>query len=109
MRSKYRNRGAWVSVILGLLIIAVIAVFIASGIGRASDASDKEAIKLAEDAIRKAAVSIYALKGAYPATYEELKAQSGIAVDEEKYIIQYDIFASNIMPEVTVLDRTVLG
>ena len=57
--------------------------------------------------IRKAAVSIYAMEGAYPATYEDLKAQSGIAVDEEKYIVQYEIFASNIMPEITVLDRTV--
>ncbi|MBQ5567821.1 MAG: hypothetical protein IIT41_01095, partial [Oscillospiraceae bacterium] len=69
--------------------------------------SDKEGLRLAEEAIRKAAVSIYAMEGAYPATYEDLKAQSGIAVDEEKYIVQYEIFASNIMPEITVLDRTV--
>lgn len=109
MRSKYRKKGAWVSLIFGIALFAAVAVWIVSGIGKASSASDKEALRLAEDAIRKAAVSVYALEGAYPATYDDLKAQSGIAVDEEKYIIQYDIFASNIMPEITVLDRTVFG
>lgn len=67
--------------------------------------SDEEGLRLAGEAIRRAAVSCYALEGAYPATYEELRAHSGIAVDEEKYVVFYDIFASNIMPEITVIER----
>ena len=63
---------------------------------------------MAERAVREAAVSCYALEGAYPATYEDLKARSGIAVDEEKYAVFYEIFASNIMPEITVVERRVL-
>ncbi len=109
MKRNYRNRGVWLSVLLGLCVFAIVAAIVLSAVSRASEASDREGLKLAEDAIRKAAVSVYALEGAYPATYEDLKAQSGIAVDEEKYIVQYEIFASNIMPEITVLDRTVFG
>ena len=41
------------------------------------------------------------------ATYEDLKRSSGIAVDEEKYSVFYDIFASNIRPSVTVVERWV--
>ena len=107
MKRNYRNRGKWLPVLLGLCVFAIVAAIVISAVGKASEASDKEGLRLAEEAIRKAAVSVYALEGAYPATYEDLKAQSGIAVDEEKYIVQYEIFASNIMPEITVLDRTV--
>ena len=57
--------------------------------------------------MRQAAVSCYALKGAYTATYEDLKSSSGVAVDEEKYVVFYEIFASNIMPEITVVERWV--
>ena len=62
---------------------------------------------MAEQAVRKAAVSCYALEGAYPASDADLKQRSGVAVDEERYIIFYEIFASNIMPDVTVLERQV--
>ena len=55
--------------------------------------------------MRRAAVSCYALEGAYPATYADLKARSGVAVDERKYKVFYEIFASNIMPEITVVRR----
>ena len=41
------------------------------------------------------------------ATYEDLKAKSGLAIDEEKYAVFYDIFASNIRPSVTVVERWV--
>ena len=71
----------------------------------ASEVSDREGLRLAEQAVRQAAVSCYALEGTYPATYEDLKRSSGIAVDEEKYSVFYDIFASNIMPDITVLER----
>lgn len=60
---------------------------------------------MAERAVRQAAVSAYALDGAYPATFEDLKARSGLAVDEEKYAVFYDVFASNLMPEITVTAR----
>ena len=31
--------------------------------------------------------------------------ESGIAIDEVKYAVFYEIFASNIMPEITVVER----
>ena len=69
--------------------------------------SDEEGLRMAEQAVRQAAVSCYALEGAYPASYADLKQRSGVAVDEERYIVFYEIFASNIMPDVTVLERQV--
>lgn len=91
--------------VLALCLFIGIAAWTLWGVREASEASDREGLRMAELAIRKAAVSCYALEGAYPATYEDLKASSGIAVDEEKYAVFYEIFASNIMPEITVVER----
>ena len=75
------------------------------GVREAAEVSDREGLRMAEQAVRQACVSCYALEGAYPATYDDLKEQSGIAIDEVKYAVFYEIFASNIMPEITVVER----
>ena len=96
---------SWLPTLLGLAVFAAVAVWMVQGVREAAEVSDREGLRLAEQAVRQAAVSCYALEGTYPATYEELKASSGIAVDEEKYKVFYEIFASNIMPEIKVLER----
>ena len=105
MKRRYKKRGKWVPAVLGLVVFVLVAVLIIQGIGRASSVSDREALELAQRAIRQAAVSCYAMEGAYPASYEELKARTGLAIDEEKYAVFYEVFASNIMPEITVTER----
>ncbi len=107
MRKRYRSRGFWASVCLGLLVFLAIAVWMSAGIREASRISDEEGMRTAEQAVRQAAVSYYALEGVYPATYDVLKEYSGVAVDEEKYVVFYEIFASNLMPSVTVVERQV--
>ena len=91
--------------VLGLAAFLVAAALVLQGVGRASAVSDREELELARRAVRQAAVSCYALEGAYPATYQDLKERCGIAVNEEKYAVFYEIFASNIMPEITVTER----
>ena len=98
-KRKYAGRGAWVPMVLGLLLFAAVAVWMVRGV--------QEAAQMAQEAVERAVVSCYSLNGVYPATYQELKAKSGLAIDEEKYIVFYDIFASNIRPSVTVVERWV--
>ena len=99
----------WLPVIVSLLVFSVIAAWMLHGVHEASEVSDREGLRMAERAVREAAVSVYALEGAYPSSYEDLRARSGIAVDDEKYMVFYEIFASNIFPEITVLEREVAG
>ena len=40
---------------------------------------------------------------AYPESYEYLKEHYGAMVDEENYAVFYEVFASNIMPDITVI------
>ena len=93
------------SAALGIVLFVGVAVWMLSGVRAASEASEQEGQRQAELSVRQADVSIYALEGAYPASYEALRQRSGIAIDEEKYAVVYEIFASNIMPEITVVRR----
>lgn len=104
-RKRYKKRWGWVPVVLGLAAFVAASALVLQGVGRASAVSDREELDLARRAIRQAAVSCYALEGAYPATYQDLKDNCAIAVNEEKYAVFYEIFASNIMPEITVTER----
>ena len=92
---------------MGLLLFAAVAVWMVRGVQEAAQVSRQEGLRMAQEAVERAVVSCYSLNGVYPATYQELKAKSGLAIDEEKYIVFYDIFASNIRPSVTVVERWV--
>ena len=103
-KRKYGDRGSWVPMVLGLLVFAAVAVRMVRGVQEAAEVSDREGLRMAEEAVNRAVVSCYSLEGVYPASYEDLKAKSGLAIDEEKYAVFYDIFASNIRPDVTVIE-----
>ena len=104
MKREMRWSGV-LSAVLGVALFAGVAIWMLSGVRAASEASEQEGFRQAELSVRQAAVSIYALEGAYPESYEALRQRSGIAIDEEKYAVVYEIFASNIMPEITVVRR----
>ena len=57
------------------------------------------------DAVRRAALTCYAVEGAYPQSLEELERGYGLAYNKDAYIVSYDAFASNIMPNIQVLRK----
>ena len=102
---RWKRGGFWIPALLGLALFAGVAIWAVCGVREAARRSDAEALRQTEQAIRQAAVGYFALEGAYPATYEQLKEYSGLAADEEKYAVFYEIFASNLMPDITVIER----
>lgn len=102
---RFGNGGFWIPALLGLALFALVAIWAVCGVREAARRSDAEALRQTERAIRQAAAGYFALEGAYPATYQQLKEYSGLATDEEKYAVFYEIFASNLMPDITVVER----
>ena len=70
-----------------------------SGCGRTEDGE----LYIREHAIRRASVQCYAIEGRYPPSVEYLEEHYGIVVDSDKYAVFYDGFASNLMPDITVI------
>jgi hypothetical protein len=67
--------------------------------------NEAEATRTLEDSIKRAAISCYAIEGCYPPTLDYLRENYGVYIDDEKYMVYYDVFASNLMPDITVLER----
>lgn len=56
------------------------------------------------EAVMNAALTCYAVEGAFPADVSYLQENYGLLYDEERYIIVYDAFAVNLPPEIRVLE-----
>ncbi len=74
----------------------------ADGLGQASRAEGRAQL---ETALRRAAVACYATEGVYPPDTDWLQAHYGIQIDHSRYVVHYEIFAENLMPDITVLER----
>lgn len=90
---------------ISLCLFFVVGGFVIYGLHQAKDAQSEEAIRVAKESIMRAAIRCYALEGVYPPSYEYLKENYGIQIDEGKFSVFYDIFASNLMPDVTVIEK----
>ncbi len=86
------------------VFVAVFVVFVV-GVNGAAASQQGEALRVAKDSISRAVISYYAINGNYPESYEALKSAYNLRINEEKYAVFYDIFASNIMPDITVIER----
>ena len=82
----------------------VLCWFLVAVAGVHTGNSRQGAVQLA-DAVRKAAVACYAAEGIYPPTLSYLQEHYGLQIDESRYAVFYEIFAENMMPEITVLER----
>ena len=90
-----------------LLIPAALAVMLIfmSALSNLQDGRIREGRQQLEDAVRRSAVACYAAEGIYPPNLEYLEEHYGIQVDRERYTVMYEVFASNLMPDVTVLEN----
>lgn len=56
-------------------------------------------------AVIDAAVQCYVLEGAYPRSLAYLEENYGVQINHARFIVSYEAFASNLLPDVTVLER----
>ena len=89
---------------MAALILAMLLWFF-TAVGNLSQGSGEKGRQQLEDALRRAAVACYAAEGVYPPTMDYLTEHYGVQIEEEKYIVFYEIFASNLMPDITVLEK----
>ncbi len=65
--------------------------------------SKAEQLEVLDQAIQRATIQCYAIEGRYPPSVEYLEEHYGLTIDRDNYHVFYDGWASNIMPEITVL------
>ena len=64
----------------------------------------REESQIVRDAVKRAALTCYAVEGAYPMSLDYLCDNYGLAYDENRYRVTYDAFSSNLFPEIRVTE-----
>jgi hypothetical protein len=91
-----------IKILAGLILAAAVFLGAWYGIQNAGKELLQNGLETTEDNIRRGAVACYALEGRYPDSLDYLMKNYGVKVDEDKYNVYYTVFASNIMPDITV-------
>lgn len=102
------NRGGALGALLGWLLLpaaAVAAVVVFAGaVDSLEQGRGEEDLRRLEEALRRGCVACYAAEGVYPPDLDYLKEHYGVQVDETRYRVYYTVDASNLMPDITVLE-----
>lgn len=92
----YRSISAYIVIIAALVVIFI-------GFRLIDENYRQYKIDAVEEIVTRAVINYYSLYGVYPDTYNELLDKSNISIDD-KYTVDYKVFASNIMPDITVIE-----
>lgn len=90
------------SILFFIAVILMVVVFITALSDIDSDKTAEDKAQL-EKAVANAAVACYAIEGAYPPSIAYLAEHYGIQIDTERFTVKYELYASNLMPDITVL------
>ena len=98
MRISKKDMGA-VAFFLALMIAFVLLV---NGI---TNKGSSQELDMVRDAVKNAALTCYAVEGMYPADLQYLRDHYRLSYNEDRYIVYYEAFASNLMPSIFVAER----
>ena len=95
------NRNFIVSIIVFFIIFGCFSF----GISTFSDKASEQEKQTLETAVNRGIAHCYAIEGAYPESLRYLEEHYGLIYDEDRFFIDYQILGSNIMPDVTIIDK----
>jgi hypothetical protein len=107
MRKSIFRKSAWdiaYSAIMPLLFTAAVIVMIVFGLRQTAESSRAEPLRILEDSIRRAVVVAYAVDGRYPESIQYIEENFGIHIDWTRFVVHYQIFASNVFPDIAVIE-----
>ncbi len=91
--------------ILFPVLIVCILLFFLTALSNLKAGNQSEGKEQLEQALVRSAIACYATEGIYPPNVDYIKDHYGIQIDEERYFVHYEVFADNLMPEITVLEK----
>lgn len=100
---RKRRRWTW-PVMAAVLLLAALAVWRLAVPASGRD-MEQESITAMRAAVERCARQCYVVEGYYPPSLSYLEENYGLQVNTEEYRVVYNVFASNIAPDVRVLKR----
>lgn len=84
--------------------VTLLALFL-GGIQSVSDTSLAKQQESLETALTRSISQCYAVEGVYPPSLDYLVSHYGLTYDTEEFLVDYEYYGGNLLPEVTVLRK----
>ena len=87
-----------------LIFVALILAFVLL-INNITNKNNGRELQIVRDAVKSAALTCYAVEGMYPDDIDYLRDHYNLSYNEDKYVVYYQPFASNVIPTIQVVER----
>ena len=98
-----KNSGLGIQFSIALFVL--LFVFFLYMLGNISKETLDRQEKSLNTAINRSIVSCYCVEGTYPPSLEYIEEHYGLIYDKDTFFVDYQIFGSNIYPDVTILRK----
>lgn len=104
-----RQKSMLPGILVSFLILGAVLVLFVYAVNTMQLRTDADQLTSLTNAIQRASVQCYAIEGRYPPSVEYLEEHYGLLINHGKYNVFYDGWASNVMPDITVLKKDPSG
>jgi len=105
MKRNIKSFWQYAAALIGPAAVLFLVIWFVGAIGNLDEGQGEKGRAQLENALRRASAACYATEGIYPPAADYLKEHYGIRIDEDKYVVFYEVFAENLMPDITVLEK----
>ena len=91
--------------IFKLLLIALVLGLCVALVGYMDRSNQSAESEIVRKAVREAAITCYAVEGAYPDDVEYLQEYYHLSYNTDRYLVTIESFASNHLPDIYVTER----
>uniref|UniRef100_UPI0040565248 hypothetical protein n=1 Tax=Acetatifactor sp. TaxID=1872090 RepID=UPI0040565248 len=88
-----------------LVAFGTLLILFLGGIRSVSETSYAKQQESLETALTRSISQCYAVEGVYPPSLDYLIAHYGLTYDEEEFLVDYEYYGGNLLPEITVLRK----
>lgn len=89
-----------------LSMLTLVTLFVLSTLWVGGTVEEQDIQRLQED-LRRASTHCYATEGRYPPDLSYLLSEYGVRYDESRFLVMYQLFSSNLPPDITVVEKRV--
>lgn len=91
--------------VTAILIFVVLIIAFVLLINSITNKGSGRELEVVRDAVKNAALTCYAVEGMYPKELQYLRDHYNLSYNQDKYMVYYRPFASNVIPSIKVVER----
>jgi len=88
------------------IVFLILLLIFLTGIRSVSDTTTDKQKESLEVALKRSIAQCYAVEGVYPPSLDYLIDHYGIVYDTDSFVVDYDFYGSNLMPDVSVMQKS---